>query len=207
MAADYPPFMNAYGNIPKILDKIKQAETPSRFTQDFLEKTLSFPGGSRRPFIPLAKRMGFIGSDGVPTELYKRFQNPDRSKSAMAEAIRKGYPTLFERNQQAYKLDKKGLEGLVREATGLDANSGTLKSIVGTFEALKHYADFSAPGQSPDHEDDQHDGSKPPAGGGGALKQGEVSFSYTIYVNLPNTTEIAVFNAIFKSLRDNILTS
>src|SRR5205807_4448247 len=97
MAADYPPFMNAYGNVTKILEKIKQAETPTRFTTDFLENVLGFPGGSRRPFLPLAKRLGLIGSDGTPTEIYKRFQNPDRSKGAMAEAIRKGYPTLFER--------------------------------------------------------------------------------------------------------------
>jgi hypothetical protein len=28
MAADYPPFLNAYGNITKILHKIKEAQTP-----------------------------------------------------------------------------------------------------------------------------------------------------------------------------------
>jgi hypothetical protein len=208
MAADYPPFMNAYGNVSKILEKIKQAETPPRFTQEFLEKTLSFPGGSRKPFIPLAKRIGFIGSDGVPTEIYKRFQNPDRSKGAMAEAIRKGYPTLFERNQQAYKLDKNGLEGLIREATGLDADSGTLKSIAGTFDALKGFADFNAPGVTTDQKDDTADGSKPKGGTGDTrVKQAELSFSYTIYLNLPNTSEIAVFNAIFKSFRENILTA
>jgi hypothetical protein len=44
--ADYPPFMNAYGLIPKILSKIKEAKTPGHFTQDFLANTLGFDGGS-----------------------------------------------------------------------------------------------------------------------------------------------------------------
>jgi len=32
-----PPFMNAYGLVPKILDKIVEAQQPERFTQDFLK--------------------------------------------------------------------------------------------------------------------------------------------------------------------------
>ena len=32
-----------------------------------------------------------------------------------------------------------------------------------------------------------------------------VNLSYTFYLNLPNTTDIAVFNAIFKALKDNML--
>jgi hypothetical protein len=37
LAKNYPPFMNATGAIGKILEKIKVAATPERFTQDFLE--------------------------------------------------------------------------------------------------------------------------------------------------------------------------
>jgi Family of unknown function (DUF5343) len=49
--ADNPPFMNAYGLIPKILAKIREAKTPSRFTVDFLSTNLGFSGGSARPFM------------------------------------------------------------------------------------------------------------------------------------------------------------
>jgi hypothetical protein len=65
--ADYPPFMNAYGNVPEILDTIKEAKTPDRFITDFLGTNLGFTGGSARPFIPLAKRLGQLGGDGTPT--------------------------------------------------------------------------------------------------------------------------------------------
>src|SRR5690349_7509766 len=107
--------MNAHGNIPKILDKIKEAKTPPKFTQDFLGTKLGFTGGSAMPFIPLAKRLGLLASDGTPTELYNRFRNPTQSGGAMADAIRRGYPALFSRNEYAHTLDRHKLEGLVKE--------------------------------------------------------------------------------------------
>ena len=61
------PYMLAMGLIPKILEKIQYARRPERFTQDFLETKLGHSGGSARAIIPLLKRMGFLGSDGVPS--------------------------------------------------------------------------------------------------------------------------------------------
>src|SRR5262245_41988706 len=120
MAAEYPPFMNGYGTIPKILTKIKDAQTPDRFTQDFLSTKLGFPGGTAKAFIPLAKRIGFLESDGRPTDIYKSFRNPSQSKAAMAAAIKKGFSLLYERNEYVHDLDKKKLAGLVVELTGLE---------------------------------------------------------------------------------------
>ena len=74
--ADYPPYMNAYGNVTKILNKIKDAKTPSRFSQDYLETVLGFSGGGSRPFVSLAKRIGLLNADGTPSDLYSRFRNP-----------------------------------------------------------------------------------------------------------------------------------
>jgi hypothetical protein len=89
MAAEYPPFMNGYGTAGKILAKIKEAQTPDRFTLDFLSTKLGFPGGTAKPFISLAKRIGFLETDGRPTDLYKGFRNPSQSKAAMAAAIKR----------------------------------------------------------------------------------------------------------------------
>jgi hypothetical protein len=203
VVADYPPFMNAYGNITKILAKVSEAQTPERFTGDFLGTKLGFTGGSATPFIPFAKRLGLLAPDGTPTELYKRFRNPPQSKAAMAQAIRKGYPTLYERNEFAHDLDQKGLTGLVMEATGLAKNNGTLNAIVRSFDALKKLADFDkVPGTTmetpPEKPTESEDSSE-------ELKDAELglNLSYTIYLNLPKTDDISVFNAIFKSLKEN----
>jgi hypothetical protein len=210
MAAEYPPFMNGYGTTTKILAKIKEAQTPDRFTQDFLSTKLGFPGGTARPFIPLAKRIGFLESDGKPSDLYKGFRNDAHSKAAMAAAIRKGCSQFYERNEYAHDLDKKKLEGLVVEITGLEAGHATTRAIVGTFEALKAFADFNKPAL---HRADQVAEPKPErsnsptdsdaqTGEGAEIK---LNLAYTINLVLPKTDDVAVFNAIFKSLRENLL--
>lgn len=203
--------MNGYGTTTKILAKIKEAQTPDRFTQDFLSTKLGFPGGTARPFIPLAKRIGFLESDGKPTDLYKGFRNHAHSKAAMAAAIRKGYAQFYERNEYAHDLDKKKLEGLVVEITGLEAGHATTRAIVGTFEALKAFADFSenhhqgteaTETKGTPEKEKSNNGSETQNGDSGEVK---LNLAYTINLVLPKTDDVAVFNAIFKSLRENLL--
>ena len=200
--ADNPPFMNATGNLSKILDKIKQAQTPDRFSQDYLATTLGFGSGSTRPFIPLAKRLGLLGSDGSPTSLYRRFRNPSESKRAMAEAIRQGYAALYKVNENAHALTKDELAGLVAQVTGLETSSSTLRGIVGTIEVLKGYADFAATPEPKKGEQEEIKDETPEDRR--ELPDG-LRLSTTVYLNLPNTSDIAVFNAIFKSLREHVL--
>lgn len=81
--AETLPYMGASGLVSKILDKIKEAKTPDRFSQDFLGSVLGFPSGSAKPFIPLAKRLSLINSDGTPSVLYNQFRGgSDESRAA-----------------------------------------------------------------------------------------------------------------------------
>jgi Family of unknown function (DUF5343) len=153
--ADYPPYMNAYGNVTKIMNKIKDAKTPDRFSQDFLGTVLGFSGGSATPFIPLAKRIGLVNADGTPSDVYSRFRNPAQSEQAVAEMIRKGYAELYKRNEYAHALDKAGLQGLIMEVTGLDKSSPTLKAIANTFEALRAFANFELSAPPPTDADER----------------------------------------------------
>ena len=210
MPSQYPPFMNAPGTATKILNKIKEAQVPDRFTRDFLSTKLGFPGGTAAAFISLAKRIGFLESDGRPTDLYKSFRNPDQSKGAMAAAIRKGYSQLYERNEYVHDLERKKLDGLVTEITGLEQGNSAVRAIVGTFENLKSFADFSKPEPKADAETEKEKNVKSTA----SKARTEVSelsediqlnLAYTINLVLPKTDDIAVFNAIFKSLKENLL--
>ncbi|MGF1475917.1 MAG: DUF5343 domain-containing protein [Geminicoccaceae bacterium] len=97
--------------IPKILEKIQNARRPERFTQDFLETKLGHSGGSARSIIPLLKRMGFLGSDGVPTSLYDQFRNTDTQGAAVAEGMRNAFSELFERNEYVYEMNRDKLTG------------------------------------------------------------------------------------------------
>jgi hypothetical protein len=42
-----PPFMNAYGLVTKILDKMIEASQPDRFTLDFLKTKLAMTAAAR----------------------------------------------------------------------------------------------------------------------------------------------------------------
>jgi hypothetical protein len=198
------PYVNAYGTITKALDKIQTASTPPRFTQDFLATKLALPGGSAKPVIPFLKRTGFLHGDGAPTELYKQFRNAKLRGAAAAQAIRTGYATLYELNEYAHELNDKDLKGVVVQATGLDANSVTAKSIVGSFKALKAFADFEASGLTDEPSDDA-DAASTSTQPGTKIPSGSIKLGYTINLNLPATSDIAVFNAIFKSLRDHLI--
>jgi len=199
--------MNAYGLIAKILSKIKEAKTPDSFTQDFLKTVLGFKTGSANAFIPLAKRLGLLNSDATPTELYKKLRNLKVSKEAMAQAIRTGYSDLFAANEYAHKLSNKDLEGLIKQITGLDKSTTTLPSICGTFQALKDFADFEKGAEGLSHEEEKTKSEHKKDVTLSPIQEEDVrlNLSYSINLVLPKTDDISVFNAIFKSLKENLL--
>lgn len=201
--------MASYGLIEKLVEKIKRAPTPSRFTQDYLSTQLNMPGGSAMALIPLFKKLGFIGSDGVPTESYKKFRNESSAGGVMANAIRHSYKELYSRNEYAHRLTKEKLQELIKEVTGAAEDSSTLRQIVGTFEALKRHANFESTEDSFVEASQVSQAVSPPpivaeAAKGDGNNLG-LNLSYTINLNLPATSDVAVFNAIFKSLKENLL--
>jgi hypothetical protein len=198
------PYVFAYGKLPTLFTKIKEASVPPKFTQDYLSTSLGLSSSSDRAYPNLLKRLGFIDGSGVPTEVYKEYRDDTKSKGVMAQQVRKAYSELFKVNEYAYKLSKTDLVAKVKQVTGLAETDSTLAVIVGTFNALRDLSDFEGATSTPLTKEDKH---KPPEAkevglGETRLKLG---MSYTIVLNLPATSDIAVFNAIFKSLRDTIL--
>lgn len=140
MAADYPPFLNSYGVVPLILNRMQTAPVPERFSHDFLSSTLGFRREADRPFVPLARRMGFLDTEGKPTALYRRFHSGKQNSAALDEAIKIAFSQLYARRDNVDALDKKALQALVAEITGLDPSHPSARAVVGTFLALKNFA-------------------------------------------------------------------
>jgi len=197
------PYVAVPSTIMKILNKVKEAKTPDRFTADFLETKLGFKGGNSRQFIPLSKKLGLLKSDGTPTDLYKKFRNDSTSGAAMAEALKIGYRDAFERNEYANELDKENFKGLVVEITGLEAKNKVVQLICQTFESLKKFANFDV--KLPEVIKEETISKKEETGKPIETKEFDLNLSYTINLVLPKTDDPAVFNAIFRSLRDTLL--
>jgi hypothetical protein len=204
--ADYPPYVNAYGSISKLFAKIKEAAVPPKFTQDFVNTVLDLKSSSYRAMIPLLKRLGFIDPGNVPTQAYRDFREDSLSGIVMAERLRDAYKSLFGANEYAWKLDKKELQSKLKSLLGAAEDDANIPYIAGTFMELAKLAKWNGASPKPLKEA----ANDVQAGTGDREKDKDLGFggmglTYTINLNLPATTEIEVFNAIFKSLRDNLL--
>jgi hypothetical protein len=204
------PYVAQPGIVKKVLEKARDAKTPDRFTVDFLETKLGCRGGNYRQFIPLAKKLGLLNSDGTPTDIYKAFRNPTSSKAAIAEAIKIGYRELFDRNEYAGGANKDEFKGLVVEVTGLDAKDPVFALICRTFDALKSLADFEQKlTKTPTTDAAEAVGEESANGAANSQREGsgelDLRLSYTLNLVLPKTDDPAVFSAIFKSLREHLL--
>lgn len=211
------PYVTSPGNIEKALKGIQAAATPERVGQDFVKTILQIPGGSGDQMTSFLKKIGFVNADGSPSDIYKRFRNPSSSGKAIAEALKIAYKPLYNRNEYMHQLSDDKLKGLIIEETGQSADAGPTSLALSCIKALKRYANFS--NDAPDvvesvpipavthqhngHQNQQQANSYPssslPLPGLG------MNLSYTINLNLPATSDIAVFNAIFKSLKENLL--
>lgn len=203
------PYVHATKLISTTLDRIIEAPTPPKFTIDFLKQKLGIKTSSARAIPTLLIKLGFLTQDRIPTIAYNEFRNSSISKAVMANAIKNAFSELYECAEYAHDLNDQELKSLVIQVTGLDASSSTLNGIVGTFKALKEYADFNA--LETEIIDKQNDKIERINTSNESTNKitGEQSvgmnLSYTINLNLPETTDINVFNAIFKSLKENLL--
>jgi hypothetical protein len=201
------PYVTAPGNIEKALNGIRAAETPDRVTQDFVKTILKIPGGSGNQMASYLKKIGFVNNDGSPSDVYRRFRNPTTSGEAALEALRAGYGPLYKRNEYMHELNENDLKGLVIEVTGQSKDSSVPGNVVAAINALKGYVKeakkhsrASTPRvQEPETRDVPATIALPRARGLG------MNLSYTINLNLPATSDIGVFNAIFRSLKENLL--
>tara|TARA_B100000745_G_scaffold300595_1_gene255698 strand:+ start:6864 stop:7520 length:657 start_codon:yes stop_codon:yes gene_type:complete len=206
------PYVTGYGYIGKILKKIIDAPTPARFTVDFLTTKLGARSSSARPVIPFLKKIGFLNSDGTPTDLYKKFRTESTRSLATEKAMRRGFSVLYGMNEYVHDVSDAVLKDLVIQSTGLATGSKTVQVILGSFKELKKFSKFEGveeeilaeEGIAEDVDVEDEEAVVPPKTP--PIKQGhQIKLGYNINLNLPATTDSAVYNAIFKSLKDNLL--
>lgn len=202
------PYLVSPGSIKTGLEKIKAAATPDRVTQDFVQTKLNIKGGTGAALIPYLKKIGFVASDGSPTEIYKRFRNHATAGAAVFDAIKIGYKELEKVNEYFYELNDKDLLALIVQVTGVEAGNKVAGLTLSTFKALKPFADFdksaapAGPVLEPTVAPEQGNIQR----GNSLANNLGLNLTYTINLNLPATSDQAVFNAIFRSLKENLLT-
>ncbi|WP_428769762.1 DUF5343 domain-containing protein [Treponema sp. HNW] len=201
------PYLAAPGSIITCLERIKTASTPDRVTTDFVNTILQIKGGTGNAIIPYLKKIGLVSSDGSPTDLYRQFRNNSNGGIAIAEAIKKGYRPLLEANEYFHKLNDTELKDLIIQVTGLDKDNASIKLISNTLKNLKTFALFEDNIDSDISVEPKELQIPLPQPSFPHQEKIGLNLSYTINLNLPNTTDQSVFNAIFKSLKENLLSN
>ena len=201
------------GSIPAYFEAMLNAEAPERFTTRFLE-SLEFKSTNDRLFVNVLKDLGFIDTDGVPKNRYFEFLDRSQSAKVVAEGVREAFSDLFAVNKNAQELTGEDVRNKLRTLYKGAKKGNLINRIASTFAALCEYADFTAapPKADPKKKEekaDAGDGKDKPAREDSSSKQtaGALSLDalqYHINIVLPESRDQAVYDTIFKSLRDHL---
>lgn len=204
-------YLTTTKNLGKILAAIQNAQAPKQFSTRFLA-SLGFPSANDRLIIGVLKSLGFLTPEGVPTKRYFEFLDQSQSKRVLAEGLRDAYADLFQVNKKAYELSNVDVKNKLKTLTQGQSSPAVIDKMASTFKALAQHADFSVPSiaeQSapetlaalqPDDESSQVPAE--PKGVSGVSLGGLV---YNVQLILPADRDPAVYDALFKSLKEHLL--
>lgn len=195
-------YTNTPGRFKDTLQAMIGAERPPVFNRDFIETVLNVKGGAVSGFPPILKRLGFLGTDNSPTELYGQFQADSSRSGAAFAGLKNGFAELFKRNAHVHKADDAKIKDYLVQITGRTKDDPIVSSILGTFNAVKSFITSDVENVEINKE---HPVDKPPVEDFSSEVKTNLGLSYHINIVLPETKDVAVFNAIFQSLKQNLL--
>jgi hypothetical protein len=196
-------------NLNSIIDTIVNAQAPDKFTISFLEQ-LGFKSTNDRLYLKLFKDLGLLDGNGVPTSNYYEFIDQTRTKKVLAECIQEAYSELFQLNKNAQKMSKADVKNKLKTLFQGKKTDKVLDLMSKTFKDLSNIADFSNVGLSKVEPEEYQTEEEPeyqdPKQLGEIInKKITTEMHYNIQIHLPETKDIAVFDAIFKSLKEHLL--
>jgi len=194
-------YMYTVKSLPQMFEAIQKAQVPPRFTHDFL-KTLGFKSTNDRSFINVLKGLGFLDANSVPTQAYREYRDKKTAGGVLARQLRQAYRGLFLADEHAHDLSIDELKGKLATLTGKDQS--VIAKMASTFKALAGIADFkeAAPPRAAAPIEEPVES---PALEQITPRPSSLAFAHTIYINLPATRDVAIYDAIFKSIREHLL--
>lgn len=204
-------YLTSFKNLSAILDSIKKAQAPSRFTVKFLQD-LGYTGSADRLIIKMLKTLGMLRESGEPTATYHEFLDPSQSGRVLADGLRNAYADLFQIDKNAQEMSAPQVRAKFKTISQGEYSDDVLGKMANTFLAFAQYADFDSP-QSPtdagiaaDYPSDNI--SPAPVEQNGAIpavgQHRQARLVYEINIHLPVTRDPAVYDALFASLSKHL---
>lgn len=203
-------YLTSTKNVGAIFDAIKNAKAPDKFTTRYLQ-SLDFKSVADRLIIGVMKSLGFLDAEGRPKERYFKFLDQTQSPSIMAEAIEEAYADLYQTNKLAHTLSKQEVINKCKTLSQGQLSESVLDKMAATFLSLAKLADFQRrpiqesvhPVKPQDKGKDEVDIQPPVLKGGAARSIG--GLHYNIQIILPESRDPKVYDALFRSLKEHIL--
>ena len=212
------PYMMSVTNVPAILEKIRTAGTPPKFTHEFLKSTLGFGSSNDRGIIKVLRHAGLLNADGVPTPRYNDYRG-DQYGKALATGLREGWSDFFLADQTIYQRTASQIQEIAKNLTG--ASDSVAKKIATTFKAFADKADWSGgataaetpPEEKPNDEQSGGNGNSAGAdrqyqggnGGNGGVGSGLFELHHDIHIHLPPSNDVSVYRAIFQAIKAELM--
>jgi hypothetical protein len=196
-------YLTSYKNVAPIMAAIQAAEAPQKFNRKFLED-LGFKGSADRLMINVLRAMGFLGSDSAPTERYIRFLDQTEAKKVIAEGLRDAYADLFSLKRDAQTLSRSELKSKIKSLRQGKGSDDVIGCMASTFLEFAKLADWSEEAPADVHADEE----PTEEAGAGVAEAGGISIaglSYAIHLQLPESRDQSVYDALFKSLKAHLL--
>ena len=201
-------YLSSVKNVEAIFNSMLAAKAPEKFTTRFLED-LGFKSSSDRLFISMLKALGFIDNNGTPQQRYFEFMDQSRAKRVVALGVTEAYEDLFNLRKDAQNLTNDEVRNKLKTLTQGQKGERVIEQMASTFKALCAYADWSEEISVPEKNAalDIADNNLPRVAHETANNSGNkhMNLHYNIQIHLPETTNMAVYDAIFQSLKKHLM--
>lgn len=196
------PYTVSQSSLTRFLAHIQNAGVPPKVDREYLP-TVGFKSGNDGFLITILKKLGFVGSGGVPENMWRSYRDKQRAPMVLAAGIQKAYAKLFETYPDAYNRDDQTLRNWFRPTTGLDEVK--IGHAVATFKTLCSLADFSTQPTPPPNPHvalpNVKDAPLPP--GGSSTPVGP-SVNINIELTLPPSTDGVSYDKFFEAMKKHL---
>ena len=200
-------YLTSTKNLEGIINSIVSAKAPERFTNKFLED-LGYKSSNDRLYVSMFKALGLLEDSGQPTSRYYEFIDQTQTAKILAIGIQEAYEDLFNLNKEAQNMSNDEVKNKLKTLTQGQKKDKVLSCMATTFKALCSLADWSQDTNSlKTNKENSLTEESIISNSVSTKKQNETKMNlhYNIQIHLPETTNLAVYDAIFQSLKKHLL--
>ena len=209
-------YLTSVKNFEGIMNSILGARAPERFTNKFLED-LGYKSSNDRLILGVLKSLGLLNDTGEPTQRYYDFLDQTQSKKVIATGIQEAYEDLFNLKRDAQNMSQEEVKNKLKTLTQASKGDKVIDSMARTFKTLCDYADWSeipinSQVNSTSASKNNDISEKPdyvvqnsPKSVESKPISNQLGLHYNIQIHLPETTNMAVYDAIFQSIKKHLM--